>query len=60
MQSRGSAIGTIGRINQGFVDNSNRAIGSAVQNKKSAIFSIRKCYSNEKNQKETKCLISIK
>jgi hypothetical protein len=33
MQSRGSAIGTIGRINQGLMDNSNRAIGSAVQNK---------------------------
>ena len=33
MQSRGAAIGTIGRINQGLIDNSNRAIGSAVQNK---------------------------
>jgi hypothetical protein len=33
MQSRGSAIGNIGRINQGLMDNSNRAIGSAVQNK---------------------------
>ena len=33
MQSRGAAIGTIGRINQGLMDNSNRAIGSAVQNK---------------------------
>jgi len=33
MQSRGAAIGSIGRINQGLMDNSNRAIGSAVQNK---------------------------
>jgi hypothetical protein len=33
MQTRGGAYGTIGKINQGLIDNSNRAIGNALQNK---------------------------
>jgi hypothetical protein len=33
MQSRGSAIGTTGRINQGLMDASNRGIMGAIQNK---------------------------
>jgi hypothetical protein len=33
MQSRGAAIGSIGKIDQGVMDNSNRAIGNAIQNK---------------------------
>lgn len=33
MQSRGGAVGTIGKINQGLMDNSNRAIGNVIQNK---------------------------
>lgn len=33
MQSRGAAVGSIGRINQGLMDNSNRAIGNVMQNK---------------------------
>jgi hypothetical protein len=35
MQSRGAAIGTVGKINQGAMDNANRAIAGAVQNKNS-------------------------
>jgi hypothetical protein len=52
MQSRGAAIGTIGKINQGLMDASNRGIAGALQNKNAQFSQLGSASQMKKNERD--------
>lgn len=52
MQSRGAAIGTIGKINQGLMDASNRGIATSIQNKNAQFSQLGNAAQMRKNERD--------